>query len=58
MKVETIENAEPGDLVFYETPAHVAIYIGDGLIVHAMPEMGICISEADFDEIAEIRRVV
>ncbi len=58
MKVETIENAEPGDLVFYETPAHVAIYIGDGLIVHAMPEMGICISEADFDEIAQIRRVV
>ncbi len=58
MKVETIENAEPGDLVFYETPAHVAIYIGDGLIVHAMPEMGICISEADFDDIAEIRRVV
>ncbi len=58
MKVETIENAEPGDLVFYETPAHVAIYIGAGLIVHAMPEMGICISEADFDEIAEIRRVV
>ena len=58
MKVETIENAEPGDLVFYETPAHVAIYIGDGLLVHAMPEMGICISEADFDEIAEIRRVV
>lgn len=58
MKVETIENAEPGDLFFYETPNHVAIYIGDGLIVHAMPGQGICVSEADFDEISEIRRII
>ena len=57
-KVEALENAEPGDLVFYETPAHVAIYIGDGMIVHAMPEIGICISEVDFDEISEIRRIM
>lgn len=57
-KVEALENAEPGDLVFYETPAHVAIYIGDGMIVHAMPEIGICISEVDFDDIAEIRRIM
>lgn len=57
-KIETLENAKPGDLIFYETPAHVAIYIGDGLIVHAMPEIGICISEVDFDEVAEIRRVI
>lgn len=56
-KVETLEDALPGDLIFYETPAHVAIYIGNGLIVHAMPEMGICVSEVDFDEIAEIRRI-
>lgn len=57
-KVGALEEAVPGDLVFYETPAHVALYIGDGLIVHAMPEMGICISEADFDTVSEIRRVV
>ncbi len=57
-KVETLENAEPGDLVFYETPAHVAIYLGDGLIVHAMPRMGICVSEVDFDDISEIRRII
>lgn len=56
-KVEALENAEPGDLIFYETPAHVAIYIGDGMIVHAMPEIGICISEVDFDDISEIRRI-
>ncbi len=57
-KVETLGNAEPGDLIFYETPAHVAIYIGDGMIVHAMPEIGICISEVDFDDISAIRRIM
>ncbi len=57
-KVEALENAKPGDLIFYETPAHVAIYIGDGMVVHAMPEIGICISEVDFDDISEIRRIM
>lgn len=57
-EVDTLENAKPGDLIFYETPAHVAIYIGDGMIVHAAPQIGICISEADFDDISEIRRIM
>lgn len=57
-EVEALENAKPGDLIFYETPPHVAIYIGDGMIVHAMPEIGICISEVDFDNISEIRRIM
>ena len=57
-EVEMVESAQPGDLIFYETPAHAAIYLGEGMVVHAMPEMGVCISEADFDEIAEIRRIV
>ncbi len=57
-KVEALENAEPGDLIFYETPAHVAIYIGDEMIVHPVPELGIiCISNVDFDDISEIRRI-
>lgn len=55
--VADLQNAQPGDLIFYETPAHVAIYIGDGMIVHAMPDMGICVSEADFDNILMIRRI-
>ncbi len=56
--VKNMEKADIGDLIFYETPAHVAIYIGNGQVIHAMPQIGICVSEADFDEIAEIRRVL
>ena len=56
-KVDALDKAMPGDLIFYETPAHVAIYLGEGKIVHAMPEHGICISEAEFDDVSEIRRI-
>ncbi len=56
-EVGALENARPGDLVFYDTPSHVAIYIGDGLVVHSVPLDGICISQADFDEIESIRRI-
>lgn len=56
-EVQGLENAQPGDLVFYEAPGHVAVYIGDGKIVHADPQLGICVSEADYVEIAEIRRI-
>lgn len=58
-EVEGLENALPGDLIFYETPAHVAVYIGEGKIVHALSLAGeICVSEADFDEIVMIRRIL
>lgn len=57
-EVNTLEEATVGDLVFYDTPSHVAIYIGDGLIVHSMPQDGICVSEVDFDEILSIRRML
>ncbi len=57
-EVEALENAISGDLVFYDTPSHVAIYVGDGLIVHAMPQEGICVSEVDFDDIVSIRRIL
>lgn len=57
-EVSAIGDAQPGDLVFYETPSHVAIYIGNGQVVHAMPQKGICVSEADFDEILMVRRVL
>lgn len=57
-KVESLSEAKLGDLIFYDGPAHVAIYLGEGKVVHAMPQDGICVSDADFDEIAEIRRIV
>lgn len=57
-EVDTVEDAIPGDLVFYDTPSHVAIYIGDGMIVHSMSQDGICVSEVDFDKIISIRRIL
>ncbi len=57
-EVDGLENAREGDLLFYDNPSHVAIYLGDGFIVHAYPGEGICVSEADFDEITAIRRVI
>lgn len=56
-QVQGLENALPGDLVFYENPGHVGIYIGEGKIVHADPAYGICVSEADYAEIALIKRI-
>lgn len=35
-KVISVNNLQPGDLIFYYTPiSHVALYIGNGLVVHA-----------------------
>lgn len=56
-EVESIQDAQPGDLIFYSSPAHVAIYIGYGEIVHADPASGVCVSDADYDEIVGIRRI-
>jgi cell wall-associated NlpC family hydrolase len=56
-QVEDLTQALPGDLLFYESPSHVAVYIGNGKIVHAHPTLGICVSEADFDQIVMIRRI-
>lgn len=53
--VASLDEALPGDLVFYQ--GHVAIYIGDGKIVHAAnPEDGTIISNADYSPIVCIRR--
>ncbi len=57
-EVDTLEEAVPGDLVFYGTPSYVAIYIGDGRIVHSLLQEGICVSEVGFDKIFSIRRMI
>lgn len=48
----SFSNLQPGDLVFYSnggsTPTHVAIYIGNGKVIHASnPRDGIKISTVD-----------
>ena len=51
-----LKNAQPDDLICYS--GHVALYIGDGKIVHAASEKsGIKISKADYRTILAIRRI-
>ena len=51
------ENAKPGDLIFYS--GHVAIYIGNGRIIHAAnAQSGICYGNATYRTIVAVRRVL
>ena len=54
--VDGLANAQPGDLVCYS--GHVAIYIGNGQIVHASSsKTGIIISNADYKKVLAVRRI-
>ncbi len=53
----TYAEAQPGDIICYA--GHVAIYIGNGQIVHAStPSSGIKIGNATYREILAVRRIV
>lgn len=57
-KIDESELA-PGDLVFYDGPDHVAIYIGDGKIVHAAnSQLGITTGNYDYRDVAYCARYV
>lgn len=54
--VDGLENAQPGDIICYS--GHVALYIGNGQIVHASTaKTGIIISNANYRSILSIRRI-
>ncbi len=54
--VGSLSEAQPGDLICYS--GHVALYIGDGKIVHASTsKTGIIVSNAAYRNILAIRRV-
>ena len=60
--VGSLSEAKPGDLIFYggtASPTHVAMYIGDGQVVHA-PFTGevIQVASATMMEISAIRRII
>ncbi|MBQ7944904.1 MAG: C40 family peptidase [Lachnospiraceae bacterium] len=58
----SLSEAKPGDLVFYAkngTINHVAIYIGNGQVIHASnPKSGIKISSASYRTPAVVRRLL
>jgi cell wall-associated NlpC family hydrolase len=58
----SLKTLRPGDLLFYArggTVNHVAIYIGNGKIVHAAGKSyGIIISDYDYRSVYKARRVI
>lgn len=53
----TYDEAQPGDLICYD--GHVALYIGNGLIVHASSsKTGIKVSNAQYKTILAVRRII
>ncbi|HHT97965.1 MAG TPA: C40 family peptidase, partial [Clostridiales bacterium] len=62
-KQASYSNALPGDLIFYTnssgTVNHVAMYIGNGKVVHAAnSRQGIIVSQANYRNIYKVKRII
>lgn len=62
VRIASIDDAQPGDLIFYGDggyAGHVALYIGDGKVIHASsPSVGIIISNYNYRTPMQINRVL
>ena len=57
LKLVEYKDAQPGDLIYYY--GHVAMYAGDGVIVHAANRVsGICIGKAQYRPITSVRTAI
>lgn len=58
-RIVSVAERQPGDLFFYHGFGHVAIYIGNDLVVHASnPQSGIKISAYNYAPIDRVVRIV
>ncbi len=58
-KQVSVDNLQPGDLLFYHDYGHVAIYIGGGQVVHASnKKTGIKISNYNYSPINKAVRII
>ena len=62
IRISSVDEAKPGDLFFYGSSSyadHVAIYMGDGMVVHASsPSVGIITSPVSYRSPVAIVRVI
>ena len=62
IRISSVDEAKPGDLFFYGSSSyadHVAIYIGNGQVIHASsPSVGIIISNVSYRTPVAIVRVI
>ena len=55
----SVSDLKPGDLIFYRDFGHVALYVGNGQVVHAStPQTGIKYSAYNYASICRVVRIV
>ncbi|PEB54608.1 lytic transglycosylase [Bacillus sp. AFS098217] len=61
-KQVTLESAKPGDLIFYQNPGHVAIYMGNNQMIHIGNNKGVQITGLNYTApgqyMTQIRNVI